>query len=179
MFPTLRLVEWYEAIDVARELPKLSTYLGRVELGLKYWCIEAVPRLLSPATTRLAVPVSWEVVDDARDVAFAATAVFRRTTDHAPGREWVHRGGLRDTFRLLRRFAQTRLGRAPSRVRLDDLDVGLIEAFLVHLNKTPTITRGRAISACRPCTALSVRRAERARAQPALPTHSRYSREAM
>jgi integrase/recombinase XerD len=39
----------------------------------------------------------------------------------------------RDTFRLLLRFAQARLGRAPSKLRLEDLDVACLEAFLVHL----------------------------------------------
>lgn len=53
-FATRRLVEWYQAgLDVARELPKLSTYLGHVGLGLTYWYIEAVPELLAHATTRL------------------------------------------------------------------------------------------------------------------------------
>ncbi len=41
----------------------------------------------------------------------------------------------RDTFRLLLRFAQTRVGRAPSDLRLEDLDVGCLEAFLVHLER--------------------------------------------
>lgn len=53
-FATRRLLEWYQAgLDVARELPKLSTYLGHVELGLTYWYIEAVPELLAHATTRI------------------------------------------------------------------------------------------------------------------------------
>jgi integrase len=54
-FATLRLVEWYRAgLDVERELPKLSTYLGHVEIGLTYWYIEAVPELLALASKRLA-----------------------------------------------------------------------------------------------------------------------------
>lgn len=53
-FATQRLVEWYRAgLDVERELPKLSTYLGHVEVGLTYWYIEAVPELLALATKRL------------------------------------------------------------------------------------------------------------------------------
>jgi integrase len=53
-FATRRLVEWYRAgFDVERELPKLATYLGHVEVGLTYWYIEAVPELLALATTRL------------------------------------------------------------------------------------------------------------------------------
>lgn len=41
----------------------------------------------------------------------------------------------RDTFRLLLRFAQAHLGRAPSRLRIEDLDVAFVEAFLVHLER--------------------------------------------
>jgi integrase len=53
-FATRRLVEWYRAgLDVERELPKLSTYLGHTEIGLTYWYIEAVPELLALATRRL------------------------------------------------------------------------------------------------------------------------------
>ncbi|MGH3117290.1 MAG: tyrosine-type recombinase/integrase [Gaiellales bacterium] len=53
-FATGRLVEWYRAgLDVERELPKLATYLGHVEVGLTYWYIEAVPELLALATERL------------------------------------------------------------------------------------------------------------------------------
>lgn len=39
----------------------------------------------------------------------------------------------RDTFRLLLAFAQTRTGRAPAKLRLEDLDAVLIGAFLEHL----------------------------------------------
>jgi integrase len=53
-FATQRLVEWYRAgLDVERELPKLSTYLGHVEIGLTYWYIEAVPELLALASKRI------------------------------------------------------------------------------------------------------------------------------
>jgi integrase len=56
-FATMRLVEWYRAgLDVERELPKLATYLGHVEVGLTYWYIEAVPELLALATARLVKP---------------------------------------------------------------------------------------------------------------------------
>jgi integrase len=56
-FATRRLVEWYRAgLDVERELPKLATYLGHVEVGLTYWYIEAVPELLALATERLVKP---------------------------------------------------------------------------------------------------------------------------
>jgi len=53
-FVTGRLVQWYRAgMDVTRELPKLSTYVGHTAVGLTYWYIEAVPELLSLATERL------------------------------------------------------------------------------------------------------------------------------
>ena len=53
-FATGKLVEWYRAgLDVMRELPKLSTYLGHVDVGLTYWYIEAVPELLQLAANYL------------------------------------------------------------------------------------------------------------------------------
>jgi integrase len=49
-FATGRLVQWYRAgLDVTRELPKLATYLGHVDVALTYWYIEAVPELLQHA----------------------------------------------------------------------------------------------------------------------------------
>jgi integrase/recombinase XerD len=41
----------------------------------------------------------------------------------------------RDTFRLLLQFAQERLRREPSQLRLEDLEAPLIGAFLDHLEK--------------------------------------------
>ena len=41
----------------------------------------------------------------------------------------------RDTFRLLLRFVQVQLGRAPSALRIEDLDAACLEAFLVHLER--------------------------------------------
>lgn len=53
-FATLRLIEWYRAgLDVSRELPKLSTYLGHVEICHTYWYLQAIPELLQLAATRL------------------------------------------------------------------------------------------------------------------------------
>lgn len=49
-FATGRMIEWYRAgLDVTRELPKLATYLGHVDVGLTYWYIEAIPELLELA----------------------------------------------------------------------------------------------------------------------------------
>jgi len=53
-FATKRLIEWYRAgMDIERELPKLSTYLGHVQVADTYWYIQAVPELLQLATERL------------------------------------------------------------------------------------------------------------------------------
>lgn len=53
-FATRTLIHWYRAgLDVERELPKLSTYLGHVHVSDTYWYLEAVPELLRLATERL------------------------------------------------------------------------------------------------------------------------------
>jgi integrase len=53
-FAARTMVTWYRAgIDVERELPKLSTYLGHAHVNDTYWYIEAVPELLQLATERL------------------------------------------------------------------------------------------------------------------------------
>jgi hypothetical protein len=45
---------WYRAgLDIQRELPKLATYLGHVDIGHTYRYIEAVPELLQLATEHL------------------------------------------------------------------------------------------------------------------------------
>lgn len=55
-FATRRLIEWYRArLDVQRELPKLATYLGHVDVANTYWYIEAVPELLQLASKHLSV----------------------------------------------------------------------------------------------------------------------------
>lgn len=53
-FAVTTLLDFYRAgIDVERELPKLSTYLGHVHVYETYWYLEAVPELLELATERL------------------------------------------------------------------------------------------------------------------------------
>lgn len=56
-FATRKLIEWHrEGCDVAREIPKLSTYLGHVEVCHTYWYLQAVPELLEAASQRLVAP---------------------------------------------------------------------------------------------------------------------------
>ncbi|MFQ5507629.1 MAG: tyrosine-type recombinase/integrase, partial [Planctomycetota bacterium] len=53
-FAVRTLIEWYrKGLDVEREIPKLSTYLGHVHVNDTYWYLEAVPELLQLATERL------------------------------------------------------------------------------------------------------------------------------
>src|SRR5580700_2649327 len=58
--------------------------------------------------------------------------------------------GYRDTFRLLLKFANDRLGRAPSALRLEELDAEFLEKFLEYLEhergNTPR-TRNHRLSA--------------------------------
>jgi integrase len=56
-FAVCTLLRWYRSgIDVERELPKLTTYLGHVHPNVTYWYIEAVPELLELAARRLESP---------------------------------------------------------------------------------------------------------------------------
>jgi integrase len=53
-FAAQTLITWYRAgVDVKRELPKLSTYLGHVHTADTYWYLEAIPELLQLAAERL------------------------------------------------------------------------------------------------------------------------------
>lgn len=53
-FAANTLLNWYRSdIDVERELPKLSTYLGHADPSHTYWYLEARPELLQLATERL------------------------------------------------------------------------------------------------------------------------------
>ena len=54
LFAARTLIHWYRSgLDVERELPKLSTYLGHVHVNDTYWYLQAVPELLQLATNRL------------------------------------------------------------------------------------------------------------------------------
>jgi integrase/recombinase XerD len=53
-FAVQTVVGWYRAgVDVERQLPMLSTYLGHVSVATTYWYLSAVPELLGAATARL------------------------------------------------------------------------------------------------------------------------------
>jgi len=61
-------------------------------------------------------------------------------------------GAYRDTFRLLFRFARERLGRAPSQLRMEDLDVILVGHFSSTSKTSAATARGHAITAWPPYT---------------------------
>ena len=48
--------------------------------------------------------------------------------------------GYRDTFRLLLRFAEGRLGKVPSKLSLEELDAPFVGEFLDHLEKERGVT---------------------------------------
>jgi integrase/recombinase XerD len=53
-FAVRTLTDWHQAgLDVERQLPLLSTYLGHVNPSSTYWYLSAVPQLLSVAASRL------------------------------------------------------------------------------------------------------------------------------
>jgi integrase/recombinase XerD len=53
-FAVRTLIDWYRAgLDVERQLPVLSTYLGHVNPSSTYWYLSAVPELLGVAAQRL------------------------------------------------------------------------------------------------------------------------------
>jgi len=53
-FAVVTLLDFYRmGLDVDRELPKLSTYLGHGSVNATYWYLQAVPELLQLATERL------------------------------------------------------------------------------------------------------------------------------
>lgn len=53
-FAVRTLLNWYRAgLDVERQIPRLSTYLGHVHVNDTYWYLEAVPELLELAAARL------------------------------------------------------------------------------------------------------------------------------
>ena len=87
--------------------------------------------------------------------------------------------GYRDTFRLLFRFTTTQLHRAPSTLRVEDLDATFLERFLEHLERdrrNHPRTRNHRLAALH---GSSVCRARRAGLEPAMSADPRDSPEAV
>ncbi|HYH22048.1 MAG TPA: tyrosine-type recombinase/integrase [Azospirillum sp.] len=61
-FAVRTLINWYRTgQDPAREMIKLTSYLGHASPVHTYWYIEAVPDLLELASERAAASLAWEV----------------------------------------------------------------------------------------------------------------------
>jgi integrase len=55
-FAVNTMVRWYETgVDVERQMPHLSTFLGHTHVADTYWYLSAAPRLLALAAARLEV----------------------------------------------------------------------------------------------------------------------------
>ena len=60
-FAVSTMINWYRAgVDVEAQLPKLSTYLGHVNVRSTYWYLTAVPELLQLAAERLSDNVATQ-----------------------------------------------------------------------------------------------------------------------
>ena len=56
-------MDWYRTgKDPAREMIKLTTYLGHADPADTYWYIEAIPELLELACTRATASLAGEVL---------------------------------------------------------------------------------------------------------------------
>jgi len=63
--------------------------------------------------------------------------------------------GYRDTFRLLFHFVRERLDRAPSELRMEELDAAFLGNFSNISSATGAIVRGRETTVSRPYTGSS------------------------
>ena len=79
--------------------------------------------------------------------------------------------GYRDTFRLLLRFASEQRRKPPTRLRIEDLDAGLIGDFLVHVETARQNGARSRMAAGRHPLLLPPRRDERAPLPAALSAH--------
>ena len=88
--------------------------------------------------------------------------------------------GYRDTFRLLLRFASEQTGRAPTKLKIEDLDSALVGDFLAHVESE----RGNSCPqpqypSCRDPILLPVRGHERASLHAPLPENPGHAGQAL
>ena len=124
-FAARTLIHWYRAgLDVERELPKLATYLGHVHINETYWYLEAVPELLQLATDRLIENAGGSTMISAGLPSLLQSFFTDRLLRQRQASPHTI-AGYRDSFRLLFQFAKERLGKAPSKLTIEDLDRAL------------------------------------------------------
>jgi integrase/recombinase XerD len=136
-FAAQTLIAWYRAgIDVERELPKLSTYLGHVHTADTYWYLEAIPDLLQLAAERLAqTPTGGHAMIAASFQSLLQSFFTERLLLRQRQASPHTIAGYRDTFRLLLRFAADQLGKASSRLKTEDFAPTFVGRFLEHLEQ--------------------------------------------
>ena len=134
-FAARTMIGWYRTgQDPAREMIKLTTYLGHTKPENTYWYIEAVPELLELAAAAGHRSFGW---GGATMTASTFPALLQRFfTDRLCTQMEASANtiaGYRDTFRLLLRFASEQRGKMPTKLRIEDLDADLVADFLVHV----------------------------------------------
>ena len=90
-FAVRTLEHWYRlGMDPAREMLKLTTYLGHAHPAHTYWYIEAVPELLALASRRAVASLAEEHTHDDHDPSSTGPAVLHRSAQHPDGRKPAH-----------------------------------------------------------------------------------------
>ena len=126
-FAVHTLLSWHHGgVDVQRQLPVLSAFLGHNEPGPHLLVFAGRPRadglrrrpLLAGPVMTAAAPLIQGF--------FTQRLPQQRVSAHTIA-------SYRDCFKLLLRFARTRTGRPPAQLDLTDLDALLVGAFLDHL----------------------------------------------
>lgn len=129
-FAIRTLLVWYrKGIDVERQLPVLSIYLGHAYVRDTYWYLSTWPELMGEAARRLDRR-GRSSHDAGLKRRHAHRALLRLMRQHNVSANTI--ASYRDTFRLLFTFAPARLCKPPSALSLDDLD-GSFSAFLADL----------------------------------------------
>ena len=150
-FIVATLRSWYEqGAPVEVFLPRLSTYVGHTQAPADTYCyLQAAPELLrpgggTPGTRRGGKTMS--TVAPLLEAFFTDRLMAQRNAS-------AHTvAAYRDAFRLLLGFVYQQTGIPPAAMDLADLDLGMIAAFLDHLERdraNSTATRNARLAALR------------------------------
>ena len=130
-FAVSTLLDWHHAgVEVDRELPLLTTYLGHQDPANTYWYLQATPELLTLVAKRLdglRENGHERARPDTRGVLLAASDRPSETRVPALSPRIATPGGCRCGF------ASEQTGKQPCQLDIADLDAPLIGAFLDHL----------------------------------------------
>ena len=135
-FATETLLRWSRSgLQIDREMPTLSTYLGHSNIADTYWYLSAHPQLMRHAALRLERRWGGQAMNAVPTLASILQRFFteRLMTQRQVSAHTM--ASYRDTFRLLLRFAQSYRHKRPSELDLVDLDAALISAFLTSLEE--------------------------------------------